>query len=102
MMKKLVYLGPLMILGLGMWWTTQVFKEPTIMYCLGFSFFMLFLLSIPSFLLAGGFRIFSKKKVTNEEGETEKQKRNFWYLYSLYTTVFGIAMFTYLVLTREG
>ena len=100
-MKKLIYLGPLMILGLGMWWTTQVFLAPTILYCLGFSFFMLLLLSIPSFLLAGGLRMFAKKKVANEVGEVEKQKRNFWYLYCLYTSVFGIGLFTYLILTRQ-
>lgn len=101
-MKKFVYFGPLMILGVGMWWTTQVFSAPTLLYCLGFSLFMLLLLSIPSFLLAGGLRLLSKKQVTNEDGETEDVKRNFWYLYCLYSTLFGVALFTYLVLTREA
>jgi len=87
-MKKLIYFGPLIIWGYGAFWTTQTFTDASILWCILWGFVLMLFPAIPSFLIAGGAKMFKKKP--KEEG---KKKSSYWYYFSLYTLILGVAMF---------
>lgn len=93
-MKALVYFGPLVILSVGYFWSVHI-NAGTFLPNLLFSTFMLIILAIPSFLLAGGHKLFSKKKVTIDENNEEVigKKRSYWFLFCLWVTILGIALY---------
>ena len=92
-MKKLVYFGPLLIWGYGIFWTTLTFTDPSIVWCLFWGFVLFLIAAVPAFLIAGGAKMFSKKP--KEDGE---KKSSYWYYFSLYTTIIGILLFSAMVL----
>ena len=93
-MKKAVYFGPLVILIAGYFWSDHI-NNGSLTYNLVFSLFLFIVLAIPSFLLAGGHKLFSKRKVTiNEDNETVVgKKKSYWFLFSLWVTILGLGLF---------
>ena len=93
-MKKLVYFGPLAVLVAGYFWSDHI-NQGSFVYNLLFAVFLFIVIALPSFLLAGGHKLFSKKKVTlNEENEkVVGKKKAYWFLFSLYVTILGLILF---------
>jgi hypothetical protein len=93
-MKKTVYFGPILILAVGYFWSDHI-NEGTFVPNILFSIFMFVILAIPSFLLAGGHKLFSKKEVTLDENNESivGKKKSYWFLFSLWVTILGIGLY---------
>ena len=104
MNKNLIHIGPILVAGMGVYWSSLINPGATLKYNIAFGLAITLIPILLSFFLAGMHRGVTKKKIVGEVAEGQEpsiKKTSYWYYFSLYCTLLGLILYSIFFLTRE-